>query len=319
MKACGYCGGVSFRPLISDVRDRLLQGDETYSFVCCEGCGSSWLDPLPTPEKLASSYPELYGLGTGSARKSAFARILQSMELELWFKPVYRRNVRILSRYTGKRGELLDIGCGSGYQSSCFKDAGYSVTGIDFATGTAEMMRKRHGIEAFACSVMDLDDVIPGRQYDVITGFHVIEHTLTPDVLIKSIISHLRPGGTVFLSAPLAGSLQARLFGRNWGAYREAPRHVSLPSREGLTQLLARAGLDDVQTKSDHIFYIAGGALTSLSAALTMTSSYGSSAIVTAVKRFLGAGLAVLYLPAACVETLGKHYSMGLVVGRQSA
>ena len=318
MKPCGYCGSSSMNPFLSGVTDRLRQDSGSYSFVACQGCGSSWLEPLPSPQEIEAAYPEVYGLGKGGALKSPLARALQALELALWLNPVYRRNVRILSRFHGAgQGELLDVGCGSGYQTACFKAAGWKVTGLDFAPGAGRMMKERHGIEAFECNASNMAEVLGDRQFDVITLFHVIEHAPDPDTLISGVCRHLRRGGTIFLSAPLAGSIQAALFGRHWGAYREAPRHVSLPSASGLMRLLERQGFSGITYKPDHVFYVAGSALVSLVSSLTMTSSYGRSGFAAAVKRVVGAGLAISYMPAAFIETFSRRCSLGLVLGRR--
>jgi len=318
MRPCGYCGNSSFSPLVSGVTDRLGEVKGEFSFVRCTRCESAWLDPLPEPDQLASFYPKIYGLGKEVDKRSTITSLMSALELALWFGPVYNRNARILSKRCDEQGDLLEVGCGSGYQAASFKRRGFNVTAVDFAEKTGEWMMAKHGIQAHSCDVSQIPEVLADSQFDAVTASHVIEHMLDPGEFIKILSGRLRSGGEVFLTMPLVDSFQARIFGKHWGAFREAPRHVNMPSKRGLSALFEKAGLESIVLKPDHVYYVAGSAFASLSSSLSMTSSYGAkSAFVSAVKRFIGAGLAACYLPAACLEVLGDSYSMGLVIGRK--
>ena len=318
MRPCGYCGNSSFTPLVSGVTDRLGEVKGEFSFVSCTRCESAWLDPLPEPDQLSSFYPKIYGLGKEVDKQSAITSLMSSLELALWFGPVYKRNARILSARCDTKSELLEVGCGSGYQAASFKRRGFDVTGVDFAEGTGDWMMTKHGVQGYSCDVAAIPEVLAGREFDAVTASHVIEHMLDPRDFVRTLMGRLRSGGQVFLAMPLVDSFQARVFGKHWGAFREAPRHVNMPSKRGLSLLFEEAGLEAIVLKPDHVYYMAGSAFASLSSSLSMTSSYGAkSAFVSAFKRFIGAGLAACYLPAACIEALGKNYSMGLIVGRK--
>lgn len=318
MRPCGYCGSSSFVPLVDGVTDRLGQVDGEFSFLSCAKCESAWLNPLPEPGELSSFYPRIYGLGKEVEEGSRLAALMSALELALWFGPVYRRNARMLSNCCNGKGSLLEVGCGSGYQAACYRRYGFDVTGVDFADGTAEWMNAKHGIQAYSCDVSQIHQVLAGRQFDAVAASHVIEHMLEPRKFLEILSGCMRAGGQVFLTMPLVDSFQARMFGKHWGAFREAPRHVNMPSKLGLSLLFEQAGLEAVAIKPDHIYYEAGSAFASLSGRLSMTASYGSkSAFVSSVKRFIGAGLAVCYLPVACVEILAGSYSMGSIIGRK--
>ena len=315
MNICGYCGNTSFSPFVAGVTDRLGVVDGEYSFVKCAECGSGWLDPLPSPDRISAFYPRMYGLGKGADERP----LMSAVELALWFGPVYRRNARLLEQRVGRDKSVLDVGCGSGYQAACFKRRGFNVTGIDFAEGTREWMDRQHGIEAYSCGVNEMPVALSDRKFDVITAFHVVEHMLDPNEFLSGLISRLNPNGAIFMSMPLADSLQARAFGRKWGAFREAPRHVSLPSKKGISVLFEKHGLNDVRVRPDHIYYVAGSAFASLLSSLSMTTSYGKNKGLSLVmRRLFGAALAACYLPVACCEVMGRNYSMGLAFGRRS-
>jgi SAM-dependent methyltransferase len=316
MTRCAYCGSESFKPLLDGVTDRLGVVKGSRSFLKCLQCGSARLDPMPAPDELSSFYPPVYGLGRNAAGSSSLSGLLRSLEMIFLFGPVYRRNVRMLKSGGVKSGRLFDVGCGSGYQSACFKENGFDVTGADFAEGTREWMAEAHGIEAVSCDISRMKGLFKKESFDVITAFHVIEHMIDPLGFITTLKELLVPGGRIMLTMPLADSVQADMFGARWGAFREAPRHVNIPSESGVRALLERAGFGGVVVRPDHIFYIAGSGFASLSESLSMTTSYSSrSGLSLLLRRLAGVVLAGLYLPIAVYEVIGGRYSMGVASG----
>lgn len=320
MRVCVYCGSESFKPLLDGVTDRLGVVKGARSFVKCLQCGSARLEPMPAPEELAAFYPPVYGLGRNAGGSNPLSSFLRSLEMMFLFGPVYRRNVRMLKSCGAHGGRLLDVGCGSGHQTVWFKKSGFDVVGADFAEGTREWMAEAHDIEAVSCDLSQMQGIFKKESFDVITAFHVIEHMIDPLDFIITLKELLVPGGRILLSMPLADSVQADMFGAGWGAFREAPRHVNIPSAGGMRALLERAGFGGVVMKPDHLFYIAGSAFASLSESLSMTSSYSSrSGLSLLLRRLAGVFLAGLYLPIAVYEACGERYSMGVVLGQKGS
>lgn len=315
LKRCGYCGHDTFVSFLSGVKDRFGFVSGERSFLKCRECGSAWLSPLPDSGELAGFYPAVYGAGGQLPGEGVVCRLMQKMELALWFGPVYRRNARLISRGLSGGARILDVGCGTGFQSLELKKSGFEVTGVDFSPGTDQWMRERHGIKAYVCDAGDIGAALEGREYEVILAQHVVEHMLDPAGFLQGLKRLLAPGGRMFFSMPLVDSFQARLFGKRWGAVCEAPRHVSLPSRKGLSLLFSRAGFTDVSFMPDHLFYIAGAAFSSLAGYFSITASYSTRNPAAALfRRITGGMLAASYFPAAIWEFMGGSYSMGIVI-----
>ena len=93
----------------------------------------------------------------------------------------------------------------------------------------------------------DLTDHV-GR-YDVVSMNHVLEHVVDPRTMLERARDLLRPGGRVIGQLPTVTSWENKLFGRNWGGYHY-PRHLQIPSKVGLADLLEDVGLDDVKIRS---------------------------------------------------------------------
>src|SRR5215217_2060933 len=96
---CLYCGGESFQPLYDDVHDRLGYVPGVWSFVRCNDCGSANLRPFPNAQDVPAFYPPVYTFSPDLAQ-SFLKRGLSSLEYQLFFRPLYRAQVRVIDRYT---------------------------------------------------------------------------------------------------------------------------------------------------------------------------------------------------------------------------
>ena len=111
-------------------------------------------------------------------------------------------------------GTVLDLGCGSGRDSKCFKDAGYDVTAIDASQELCIKASEYAGIDVRCMRFEELDDV---GKYDGVFAcaslLHVAEGEL-PGVLIK-IKTALKPQGVLYASfkyGDFAGERDGRFF-----------------------------------------------------------------------------------------------------------
>jgi SAM-dependent methyltransferase len=100
-------------------------------------------------------------------------------------------------------GRLLDVGCGTGAFLSAARDAGYEVTGIDFAEDVVQFAGSRFGLDSVhAVSLESFAAQQDPGSFDVITLFEVLEHQGDPTAFMASIKRLLRPQGFVVLSVP---------------------------------------------------------------------------------------------------------------------
>lgn len=135
-----------------------------------------------------------------------------------------------------KGGAVLDLGCGAGAPIGVFlSDAGYDVTGVDYAPAMLALYTQRlpqaRVIEA------DMRSLSLVRQFDAIIGWGSFFH-LTQEAqraALPTIAGHLAPGGRLLLTVgPGAGEV--------WGTVAgERVFHASL-SPEDYAEILTTAG-----------------------------------------------------------------------------
>ncbi len=135
---------------------------------------------------------------------------------------------------TQEGGSLLDVGCGVGHFLHAARSRGFEAEGIDFNRQLATLARDVYGVQV-TCE--DLTSYVKReRTFDYVTAFEVLEHVSNPVDLLRSLA---RMGRFVALSVPCAERRPA-LFCRDVDA---PPHHLTLWTREALSEALAKAGL----------------------------------------------------------------------------
>jgi SAM-dependent methyltransferase len=289
---CLMCGSGKLRMLYEHVRDRFGVAAGEHRFLGCHACGSATLEAPPTAEAVAALYPEQYTFDSGNGDRSGLRAMLASLEWRLFYAPTYRRRVAIFRRLTGLRhGRVLEIGCGSGLLLARFRDAGYEVEGVELSATAAAHGRQHYALPIRAGRVETLP-LEPDR-YDAVVLVNVLEHILEPGALATRAYEILRPGGCLVAGVPVMDSAYARLLGARWGAVTEAPRHVSIPSYDGIIGFLRRAGFTDVTSAPAPLVERAGSLVLSVLPSAATTVAYGRASALAAVARRGAAALMI--------------------------
>lgn len=323
VRACLYCGGDDFAPFVSGVRDRAAVAPGEFAFVRCRRCDSAMLSPTPRAEDIPGFYPEVYSFAPELA--AGWRRWIAELEYRAFYRPSYRAEARIVDRYCRRtraaRGSVLDIGCGRALRLLEFRRLGYDVHGCDFQPLSVEYLNTRLGIPAKQGDVSQVDALYAAESFDVVTAFHVIEHLLDVGRLFRACHAILKPGGVFAVCLPMADSIQARVLGRKWAGFTEAPRHIALPSRRALTGLCAETGFDagTIEFRADDVLSCAAEAGLSLVPASATGRTYGSGRLAATLHRALGAAALAACVPWAAVDNhVLRRPAHGIVMARKS-
>ncbi len=245
VEACDLCGQRVFEPrrLWSDP---LLFGPEKWRLVACKECGLHFINPRPNRDAIGGFYPQDYPAHTAKPNPpSGWHRAVSgrdAKEIPLWSRPYLhiRQNMSWyrFPRWHGE-GRVLDVGCGSGGRYlDILQGLGWQTHGVEpsphaVASATAK------GHKAVVGNAEDPH--FPAESMDVVTMWHVLEHTHSPRRALSTCFNTLRPGGLLSLCIPNYNSLQAAVFGRYWWSC-DAPRHLFQFTRSTIRRYLAEAG-----------------------------------------------------------------------------
>jgi SAM-dependent methyltransferase len=150
---------------------------------------------------------------------------------------------------SGGRGSIFDVGTGDcRHFDELRKYIDLECAGVEIQPEIAAQGRAR-GYDVLDGTLEEADLTGYVGRFDVVSMNHVLEHVVSPRTMLERARTLLRPGGHLVGQLPTVSSWECRLFGRTWGGYHY-PRHLQIPSRQGLADLLEAVGFSQVTVRS---------------------------------------------------------------------
>lgn len=161
---------------------------------------------------------------------------------EIVRKCVYEARDRLFSGLVQGK-EVLELGCGYGYNAFLLSKRAKFVLGVDIDEAAITMARRRYeGVENLGFLLEDCFAFLDrtertGRTYDAVFLFEFIEHVngFEQGLLLSKIHSILRPDGKLVLSTPNGTFVPF---------YRRNPYHARELSPKDLLSLLVERGFE---------------------------------------------------------------------------
>jgi SAM-dependent methyltransferase len=309
--ACLYCHSTDLVVQFAGLKDRLgfVPGERT--FLRCRQCDSYVLDPLPKAEELPGFYPPVYSFSPSLARGSRIKQILNQLEYHLYFRQIYRNQVRIVIRGTGLRSgaglKHLDVGCGRGLLLQEFRARGFDSCGLDVVPDVVKYLNEELKIPSVCADVSEIPDRFAADSFDLVTAFYLIEHIPNVRETIQNIYRVLKPGGWMAIGVPLLNAPIANSLGSRWLDIGEAPRHMNLPSANGFHALCRDVGFLNVRILPDDTSSCAGVYASSLIPIATTTVMYSQGGLRPLLGRLFGALCLLPLLPLCYFENHFLH------------
>ena len=141
---------------------------------------------------------------------------------------------------TSKDIQLLDIGCGSGKWVNYLNQHGFTAWGIEPSVALYNhFLIPDNSFECTTVSNYILNT--PGKIFDIITAFDVLEHTKDPVEFLTGITTLMHSETLLFISTPDMGSFHRKTFGKYWHYFNKY--HYSYFSKKTLQLAASKAGL----------------------------------------------------------------------------
>jgi len=168
--------------------------------VRCNSCGLLYTNPQPPVSDLETHYSKEY--------------------FDSWFKDCaahinkrFKKRLKEIDALANK-GRLLDIGCGPGFFLETAKKDGWDVHGVEFSVFAAEYAKKTFDINVIPGEVKQ--GLFAEKSFDVITQWHVLEHSRDPMSLLKLTRSYLKDDGLLAIEVPNIQSPFVNLVKEKW-------------------------------------------------------------------------------------------------------
>ena len=231
---------------------------ELFTYEKCIGCGTERLASRPTPEAIASYYPDSYYAYSGSAsvRPSA-SDILKRCVYEVFWAQAGERSkltnafrfalapllyaLRFRSNLAFRAPALrrvFEIGAATGTDLLEFRAAGWEVAGCEPSSKACAVALQR-GIDLQNSTAEDV--VLAASQYGCVLINNVFEHLHDPAAALVKAHAALADDGVLVVIVPNHDAWSAGWFGASWPGY-DPPRHLWGFTASSLGEMLRRQG-----------------------------------------------------------------------------
>lgn len=233
---CPVCDSVQIGKVLSDYRGNTI--------FRCQACLVEFMNPVYSDDYLREYYAS-YTLPTYAEE------VIKEQEYTL------NDNLLIIETLAGRRGKLLDFGCGNGQHTLAARLRGWQVVGYDVDCDTTQQVAQAHALDVKCGDFARID--WQGTTFDLIYANQVIEHLKEPVAMLKQFRTLLNDDGLLFVAVPNIRAWSARqkyflerlgLRRRNIGKYYDSEHHVFYYGKRSLCNMLKLAGFDCVYVRN---------------------------------------------------------------------
>lgn len=206
-----------------DLKERLICIDhfrsrEQFPLYSCSVCGFTFTQDHPEEDAIGAYYESEDYISHSDTSEGLVNKIYKVVRSRMLRK---KRDI-VIKMTNLEKGNLLDIGSGTGHFIAGMKNAGWRVMGIEINEKTRITSSEKFGLE-----------IIPPEQirslesgsYDCITLWHVLEHFSDLNFYVSQIQRLLKPAGTCIIAVPNIDSFDSQYYGQYWAAF-DVPRHL---------------------------------------------------------------------------------------------
>ncbi|TMI95567.1 MAG: class I SAM-dependent methyltransferase [Bacteroidetes bacterium] len=236
---CPVCGSAGISEVFK-VKDNTVS-QEYFEIDHCRNCQVRFTQNPPSEATIASYYKSedyISHTDTSKGLINRLYRFVRNFSLN--------QKKKLVEKEIGlKKGNLLDVGSGTGHFASAMKKAGWRVTGLEPDEGARAVASKEHSIELLPSSELFN---LPEKKFNAITLWHVLEHVHDVKNYIQTFKKLLVDTGRLFIAVPNYTSYDAEKYKAYWAAY-DVPRHLYHFTPQTMQWLMKECGLKIVDVK----------------------------------------------------------------------
>lgn len=209
-----------------------------YFYLRCNFCTSGLIQPLPNQSQLKKYYhTQDYYMGLSKKVRNLCLQKIFSVQL-------YKTYGDWVNSHFNKKGVVLDVGPGNGEFLAELKNVGWDVWGSDFSMMAAKNTSQKIGDNRIKVGQFYRQNWT--KSFDLITFWHVLEHTREPQKYMRKSYKILKNGGRIFGEVPNFDSPWLWLFKDRY-AWIMVPVHVIYFSPQSVRYLLEKAGYKNIE------------------------------------------------------------------------
>ncbi len=229
---CPVCGS-EIDQVVFRCKDYSVSG-ESFDICVCPSCTYGITMPQPDSSEIGKYYQTEDYVSHSDTKKGIVNRLYHIVR-----KRNTKNKLQTVNQFSLIKGDILDVGCGTGYFLSVCKEDGWNIAGVEPSGVARAIAEKRTGQSLFA-SLDDLEQT--GKRFEIVTLWHVFEHLYDIDASLQQLLRLLKPGGVLLLALPNPASADAKYYKQFWAAY-DVPRHLSHFTPQSMDRLTQKHGL----------------------------------------------------------------------------
>lgn len=207
---------------------------ETFQLVKCTSCGIVLTNPRPDSIDIQNYYQSDDYISHSNSTKGIFNLAYQQIR-----KIAIRGKVKLIATHRAPIKSILDYGSGTGEFLNAMKLAGWNCKGIEPSLQAREL-----SIVNYSLNVNEPNSLskFNDNEFGIITLWHVLEHVHQLNETVVHLNRVLVNGGYLLIAVPNREALDAENYKEYWAAY-DVPRHLYHFSKDNITQLFSKVGL----------------------------------------------------------------------------
>jgi 2-polyprenyl-3-methyl-5-hydroxy-6-metoxy-1,4-benzoquinol methylase len=228
LQKCPICEKSSFNNYLN-VEDHTVSHKE-FTIQQCNNCYFLFTNPRPSEADIGAYYQsDDYISHHDEEKKNVISKVYTAVR-----NRTIKQKVELINSLSPPKGNLLDLGCGTGnFLAAAAKD-GWKIAGMEPDSGARTLAQKRAGASMYdSIHASELGS----ETFDVITMWHVLEHVHQLNEMMEWLNQHLKPNGKLLIAVPNPQSFDAMKYGRFWAAY-DVPRHLYHFTKPTMKRLL---------------------------------------------------------------------------------
>jgi 2-polyprenyl-3-methyl-5-hydroxy-6-metoxy-1,4-benzoquinol methylase len=208
---------------------------QSFAIWHCNSCSLRFTQDVPAQDAIGPYYQSDNYISHSDTKKG-FINTLYHLVRK---RTLNKKRDLVIDQLGMTKGELLDIGCGTGAFLNTMKTAGWGITGLE---PDATARKKANELYSIVPQWPEKLFELKAGTYHAITMWHVLEHVHELHAYIQQLANLITPNGRIFIAVPNYTSKDADIYQEYWAAY-DVPRHLYHFSPASVQQLIAQYGL----------------------------------------------------------------------------
>ena len=213
---CPICNKEDISTLLH-TKDYSLTGED-FQIIQCANCTLEYTDPAPSKEAIAPYYNFPSYISHTDTKEGLVNQIYHKVRNHT----LTQKTNWVQSLFTGHKGQLLEVGAGTGAFADSMSKKGWKVIALE-----PDASSRQKALDNYNLNILPIEELfhLEPAKYEVITLWHVLEHVHDLNAYMKIFHSLLKPNGRLIIAVPNYTSYDAGYYKKYWAAY-DVPRHL---------------------------------------------------------------------------------------------